>query len=329
MKNPLKRGKSNIKGWHRLALAAIPATLLAVGLIITAFPRHPAAQPAGAQQIADSPSAEESGLLNGRLVAMFAREAQAAADVLPAGLQRYEVQPGDNLWNIAARLGSSVDQIVASNSLGRSDLVGPGTELLVPVQPGFAYKVQNGDSIAGLADRFGISESAIQSANGLGDAEALQPDQLLFLPGAKPASRQSVQIASSSRSISSGSRDTGSFIWPVHGPVTSPFGSRWGRVHEGIDIGVGTGTSVHAARGGRVTLAGWYGGYGNAIIINHGNGLSTLYGHLSHIDVSVGETVDQGTVIGLSGSTGESTGPHLHFEVRVSGTPKNPLSYLP
>ncbi|MHB9143992.1 MAG: peptidoglycan DD-metalloendopeptidase family protein [Symbiobacteriia bacterium] len=292
------------------------------------LPRHPAAQPAGFQQTSSTEAPAESELLNGRLVALRAREAQATASELPGGLQRYQVQPGDNLWDIAQKLGSSVEQIVASNNLGRSDLVGPGTKLLVPVQPGFAYTVQSGDSFSSLADRFGITADAIQAANELGKAEVLQPGQLLFLPGARPPSRQSVQIASASRSIGS-SRDSGSWLWPVHGPITSPFGLRWGRFHEGIDIGVGSGTSVHAARGGRVTLAGWDGGYGKAVIINHGNGLSTLYGHLSKIDVSVGAQVDQGTVIGLSGSTGESTGPHLHFEVRVGGIQKNPLSFLP
>jgi murein DD-endopeptidase MepM/ murein hydrolase activator NlpD len=120
----------------------------------------------------------------------------------------------------------------------------------------------------------------------------------------------------------------GSMIWPVSGPVTSPFGERWGRMHEGIDIGVPTGTPIHAAAAGRVVYCGWEEGYGNFVVIDHGNGVATAYGHQSSIAVSCGEDVSQGQVIGYSGSTGHSTGPHLHFEVRVNGAPVDPLGYL-
>jgi murein DD-endopeptidase MepM/ murein hydrolase activator NlpD len=117
-------------------------------------------------------------------------------------------------------------------------------------------------------------------------------------------------------------------IWPVRGPVTSGFGMRWGRMHEGIDISAATGTPIRAAKAGTVTFAGTMGGYGNAVIISHGGGLSTLYAHQSRLAVS-GGSVSQGEVIGYVGSTGHSTGPHLHFETRVNGTPQNPLRYLP
>jgi murein DD-endopeptidase MepM/ murein hydrolase activator NlpD len=115
--------------------------------------------------------------------------------------------------------------------------------------------------------------------------------------------------------------------WPLSGALTSRFGTRWGRKHEGIDIGVPTGRHIGAAAPGTVTYAGWMSGYGNATIISHGR-LSTLYGHQSKIKVHVGQRVTRGQLIGLVGSTGHSTGPHLHFEVRVNGVAKNPLSYL-
>jgi murein DD-endopeptidase MepM/ murein hydrolase activator NlpD len=118
-------------------------------------------------------------------------------------------------------------------------------------------------------------------------------------------------------------------IWPVHGPVTSPFGPRWGGFHPGIDIGVGYGTPIHAAKAGVVIFAGWNGGYGNFVIIDHGGGFATAYAHQSQIAVSDGQQVAQGQVIGYVGSTGHSTGPHLHFETRVNGTPRNPMNYLP
>jgi murein DD-endopeptidase MepM/ murein hydrolase activator NlpD len=118
-------------------------------------------------------------------------------------------------------------------------------------------------------------------------------------------------------------------IWPVSGPITSPFGMRWGRLHPGIDIGVPIGTPIHAAKAGTVIYASWMSGYGNFVIIDHGGGFSTAYGHQSRLAVSVGERVAQGQVIGYSGDTGNSTGPHLHFETRVNGVPENPLNYLP
>jgi murein DD-endopeptidase MepM/ murein hydrolase activator NlpD len=116
--------------------------------------------------------------------------------------------------------------------------------------------------------------------------------------------------------------------WPVSGPITSPFGPRWGRMHEGIDFGVPSGTPIHAAAAGTVIYCGWMEGYGNLTVIDHGGGIGTAYGHQSSISVSCNQQVTQGQVIGAVGSTGHSTGPHLHFEVRVNGTPVDPLGYL-
>ena len=118
-------------------------------------------------------------------------------------------------------------------------------------------------------------------------------------------------------------------IWPVRGPVTSGFGYRWGRLHAGIDIGAGTGTPIRAAKAGTVVFSGVMSGYGNVIIINHGGGFSTLYAHQSRLGARDGQQVSQGEVIGYVGSTGHSTGPHLHFETRVNGNPQDPRRYLP
>jgi murein DD-endopeptidase MepM/ murein hydrolase activator NlpD len=118
-------------------------------------------------------------------------------------------------------------------------------------------------------------------------------------------------------------------IWPVQGPITSPFGPRWGGFHPGIDIGVPEGTPIHAAAAGTVIYCGWESGYGNLVVIDHHNGLATAYAHQSRIEVSCNENVAQGQVIGLSGCTGFCTGPHLHFEVRVNGSPVDPIGYLP
>lgn len=121
---------------------------------------------------------------------------------------------------------------------------------------------------------------------------------------------------------------TGKFINPTVGRFTSPFGPRWGRFHYGIDIANSVGTDIKAADGGIVTRAGSAGSYGNLIIIDHQNGTSTRYAHLSRIDVKVGQAVEQGQSIAKMGNTGRSTGSHLHFEVRVGGVAQNPLNYV-
>jgi murein DD-endopeptidase MepM/ murein hydrolase activator NlpD len=135
-------------------------------------------------------------------------------------------------------------------------------------------------------------------------------------------------VAASVPGVPTGAPSAYGFAWPVHGVLTSGFGSRWGRMHEGIDIAAGTGTPVGASAPGTVILAGWQGGYGNLVVVDHGNGLSTAYAHLSSIGVGVGQGVGQGSVVGAVGSTGNSTGPHLHFEVRAGGGAVNPLGYL-
>lgn len=139
-----------------------------------------------------------------------------------------------------------------------------------------------------------------------------------------------------SASVSRGNPTAGNhrFSWPVNGPITSPFGYRndpvlgGNRLHAGVDIGVSSGTPIKAAGDGVVVMAGWNGGYGNFTLIDHGGGLATGYGHQSHIGVRVGQHVSTGEVIGNVGSTGASTGPHLHWEVRVNGTPVDPMGWV-
>jgi murein DD-endopeptidase MepM/ murein hydrolase activator NlpD len=136
-----------------------------------------------------------------------------------------------------------------------------------------------------------------------------------------------IQAAQAGRSSDSTPSPSG-LIWPVSGPVTSPFGMRWGRMHEGIDIGVPDGTPIHAAAAGSVIYAGWEAGYGNLVVLDNGGNIATAYAHQSQIAVSLGQQVNQGDVVGYSGCTGHCLGPHLHFEVRVNGEPVDPLGYL-
>lgn len=155
---------------------------------------------------------------------------------------------------------------------------------------------------------------------------------------AAEAARQAAQQASSAEG-GGGSDDnyvqgTGAMGWPCSGPITSPFGYRTHPIfgttifHAGIDIGVDYGTPIHAADSGVVVYSGWISGYGNAVIIDHGGGVSTLYGHNQSLAVSEGQSVSKGSVIAYAGSTGNSTGPHCHFEVDVNGSPVNPMGYL-
>ena len=147
------------------------------------------------------------------------------------------------------------------------------------------------------------------------------------------------QIEQMIKRIQSGEKNvggsTGTMVWPAEGEITSPFGWRvhpiFGtqRLHTGIDIGADYGDSIRAADGGIVIHSDWMGGYGNTVIIDHGNGISTLYAHNSQLLVSEGQTVAKGQAVARCGSTGYSTGPHLHFEVRKNGSPVNPLNYLP
>jgi murein DD-endopeptidase MepM/ murein hydrolase activator NlpD len=135
--------------------------------------------------------------------------------------------------------------------------------------------------------------------------------------------------AASSGSSEPAPAPSSGFIWPVSGPITSPFGMRWGTLHPGLDIGVPSGTPVHAAASGTVIWCGWMSGYGNLVMIDHHNGLATLYGHNTSVAVGCNQQVSQGQVVSYSGCTGFCTGPHVHFEVRLHGSPVDPLGYLP
>jgi murein DD-endopeptidase MepM/ murein hydrolase activator NlpD len=194
------------------------------------------------------------------------------------------------------------------------------------------------NQVRALRDQLLASENRLAAARvakrdalrNVKESKAEYLHEVAGLQAASAALGSQIRSAQSSYSYSPGdtSPSAAGFIWPVNGPVTSPFGWRWGRMHEGIDIGVGYGTPIHAAASGRVIYAGWMSGYGNLVAIDHGRGISTAYGHQSQITVSVGQIVSQGQTIGYVGCTGHCFGPHLHFEVRINGSPVDPLGYL-
>ncbi len=174
----------------------------------------------------------------------------------------------------------------------------------------------------------GLASSRAQSQPALDQAKA---DERQWREEADALRAASANVANELTSSSPSSPQTPSssgLIWPVNGPITSPYGMRWGSLHPGIDIGAGMGTPIHAAAAGTVVAAAYSGGYGNLIVIDHGGGLATAYAHQSSFALGAGTQVAQGQVIGYVGSTGFSTGPHLHFEVRVNGSPVDPMGYL-
>jgi murein DD-endopeptidase MepM/ murein hydrolase activator NlpD len=187
----------------------------------------------------------------------------------------------------------------------------------------------------GVRDRLAASRDTLAAARSV-KAEALanvREGKQEYLSEVNSLLAQSNALAARIRAAQTSGYEppvtgSGQLQWPVSGPVTSGFGMRWGRMHEGIDIAVPYGTPVHAAAAGRVIYAGWMGGYGNLVVLDNGNGISTAYGHNTSVSVSVGQEVATGDVIASSGSTGHSTGPHVHFEVRVNGSPVDPLQYL-
>jgi murein DD-endopeptidase MepM/ murein hydrolase activator NlpD len=187
-------------------------------------------------------------------------------------------------------------------------------------------------NLASLADRQRASVAQdVQSLDDLSESE----ERALEAAIAQRQRELEAQRTAAGGSPAAPAHGSGQFIWPVHGPITSPFGYRTNPFggapdfHPGLDIAAETGTPILAADSGRVIIAGWVSGYGNYIAIDHGRGISTGYGHCSRIDVSVGQDVQRGQVIGAVGSTGHSTGPHVHFEIRVNGRPVDPAPRLP
>jgi murein DD-endopeptidase MepM/ murein hydrolase activator NlpD len=182
-------------------------------------------------------------------------------------------------------------------------------------------------------ERLLISEKGLAAVKGkkrkqLSSVEESKAEYLHEVAGILASNAQvtaTIQAAGSSSYDSTPSAS--GLIWPVSGAVVSPFGMRWGRMHTGIDIGAGYGTPIHASASGTVIFAGWMGGYGNFVIVDHGGGLSTAYAHQSSIAVG-GGSVSQGQVLGYVGCTGHCFGPHLHFEVRINGSPVDPMGYL-
>mgnify|MGYP005836868707 CR=1 FL=1 len=260
-------------------------------------------------------------------------------------VQEYKVKDGDTLWDIARAVKIDMDQILLSNPGMNQDHLSIGQVL---------YLSKEAPLITVMATRQVTLDEEIPY-----QVEVKQDDQLL--PGEKqiiskgvPGERivtyrivkengletgrevlaqtiireSTTEVVAKSPNTILASRGGIRLNWPCYGDIISPFGMRWGRMHEGVDLGAGYGSDIEAAAGGIVISAGWNGGYGKMVDISHGGGVVTRYAHLSVIKVDVGERVDRGELIGLAGATGNAYGPHLHFEVIINGVPRNPANYL-
>lgn len=239
----------------------------------------------------------------------------------------YLVLEGDTISEIAQKFGVTSNTLLWENNLTAYSVIRPGQKLTILPVSGLRYKVVSGDTIAKIAKKYSAEADDIIEFNKLASAEDLNIGEIILIPGGKkpqPVQSYSIRRLTAPSAAATGS---GQMIWPnTCRRITQYYSWR----HHAIDIACSYGTAIKAAAAGRIIQAqgGWNGGYGIVIIIDHGGGIQTLYAHLSKIYVRVGDYVSAGQAIGAEGSTGKSTGPHLHFEIRVSGYRQNPLLYI-
>ena len=233
---------------------------------------------------------------------------------------QHTVSKGESVWRIANSYNVPVYTIVSANPGKASRIIQPGDKLSIPNQAGVMHKIKKGETLAGIAKKFKTDSDKIQELNNIAGT-TLIAGETLFIPGAKPLP-ETIYV------------NRKRFIWPVSGRLTSRFGWRKHPIykssnyHPGIDIGASWGTPIKAAASGVVVFAGNGGGYGNMVILKHKDGYFTVYAHASKIEVKRGSYVKQGQRIGRVGSTGLSTGSHLHFEVKRNRKVVNPLTAL-
>lgn len=247
----------------------------------------------------------------------------------------YEVQSGDTLSSVAKKFAISTDTIKWANNMDNVDSIKPGQVLKIMPVTGVAHTVKSGDTLETVAKKYQAESQAMVDFpfNDIPDDFKLRAGQVLIVPdglppeAAKPKARPQPQyIAQGPSSPAFEALGGGKFVWPTGGGISQYFA--W--YHPGIDIPNKSAPGIAASDGGTVVIAGWPDnmGYGNRVVVDHGNGYRTLYAHLSNVYVSGGQTVSRGQIIGQMGSTGRSTGTHLHFEIHYKGVPVNPLAIL-
>ncbi len=241
----------------------------------------------------------------------------------------YVVQPGDTISNIAEAHGITTATLLWANNLSDHSIIRPDEKIKILPASGVMHIIASGDTLSSIAKKYDVDIEKIVEANELVSEHQLQIKQGLMIPGGKPPTVKARttqlanfgQIFSSSPAVPSQS----GFIWPTPSRRITQY--YWLR-HKAIDVGGSSNNTIVASKAGRVEYAGWSTGYGYNIILNHGNGVKTRYAHLRQLWVKTGAQVGQGGGLGKKGTTGRSTGIHLHFEIIINGIARNPLSYL-
>ncbi|MAZ53552.1 MAG: peptidase M23 [Trueperaceae bacterium] len=247
----------------------------------------------------------------------------------PPSFRQHTLMSGETLTEVVEKFGISLDALVGANpDLSSLDLLPVGVELLIPPvgAEGLLVTIQPGETLIDILGQYRINPVALARINGITGPNDLQPGMMIYLPDVEPtrALERLAQVREEEQR----------YRWPVHGRITSYFGRRslgmgTSGFHRGLDVAAPYGTGIHASRSGTVIFAGWSGsGYGLLTKIRHGGQEETWYAHHSQIHVDVGQYVNQGQIIGAIGSTGISTGPHLHFELHQRGRPVDPLTQL-
>lgn len=244
-------------------------------------------------------------------------------------IEIYLVQEGDTLGQIAERHGLNLSTVLWANSLTFKSTIQPGQELTILPNDGVLYKVASGDTISRIAQKYNVGADDILLENQLVSADRLQIGQQLLIPGGEPyqiAPRITAPVSNLFTAPSKPAPSAGSkWVWPTDWHVITQY---YGWRHTGVDIDGDYSTYSYAARDGSVIYNGWRGGYGLTVEIDHGDGYVTRYAHHSANLVSVGEYVTAGQAIAKTGTTGRSTGTHLHFEIIKNGRFQNPLDFV-
>lgn len=245
----------------------------------------------------------------------------------PPGFRRHTLATGETLSSVTSLYDLTITALVGANpDLSSLDRLPVGVELLIPPGEGLLVGLEYGVDLMDLLAAYGADPVAVARANQLRSPFDLRPGMLLFLPGVEPTA--ALERLAAVRELEN------TYVWPLHGRLTSYFGRRnlglgTSTFHRGLDIAAPTGSTIVAARSGTVTFAGWSTqGYGNLVKIRHAGRAETWYAHASRVLVRVGQSVSQGEPIALVGSTGISTGPHLHLEIHVGGRAIDPLGEL-
>lgn len=245
----------------------------------------------------------------------------------------YTVKPGDSISTIAEEFGISVNTILWENDLSSYSVIRPGDELSILPVSGLSHSVVKGETLSSIARKYNATEEEILSVNRIADASRISIGQNLVIPGAKKSSLPSYKpktytgISAIKQIVTNDATPVASnkMFWPTDGHIITQYYS-W--KHTGLDIANKTGTPLYASDAGTVIYSGWSTGYGYNVLLDHGGGKKTRYAHASQLYVKVGDKVNKGQNIAAMGSTGWSTGPHIHFEVIINGKKLNPLNYI-